>query len=953
MPLFEDYARYTLSQKKDELGAMPPDVRKQVVVDIFDKASKLPELSGTGEVTPTLQKQLDEYGRTYRQMQAIAEQRQPMSQGGLPAPDKGVEARMARLNRDAELQQMGVDTESELPAGNWELGFGVDPASDLKNVLSKYYGKNIPVFRSGEDIIYINPETKKPVKANLPLSAKAGLGLPMAGDVGATLLSRSGGPVASVVKETLLSGAGTAAGEYARLAIGKGLGVHDLSNEEMLKKAGIEGTEAAAYTGVVGSLMVFGKAMANMKAGRVFTKTDAEKYGFTGSEADDVVKEINDIIARGTTDDQVKLTLGQKTDDVLIKSREVELKQMHEYAPRMAEREAADVAGTKAALDVVSAPEMRPLKPDTVQDVARSRVSKRTGQAEKIVATNTEELKAQLDDIGLINALDEKNVTDTLKYQAGLDKDSALKGIDEAIPRSLQNQGDEGLFISDKATKTSVGEPTRELLLAKQEIAKNAENAQWDKVKELGGYDPKAQKYGINIELEGDLKQFRKVLNERIETAQTGIERKGIAGLVKGSKTLKPQDLSDYSRELSNLKSELRAAKKNKQFGSTSTKDLDDYIRVMEENRNTQLSKMGRSDLLEQIQKAEQETYNFHKTYNRSVVGDLTKVNENGVPVIKSKDFVDDILKRDKKEVDQLIDVIGDNPEVMGMWKEGLADAYKESAYKGLKFNRAASDKFIKNNEDLLGRFFDNNEITNIKRTGQFAEKVEKQMAKLENFKKAANKRWGSGTLSSTDPEGLVKFVTGSSGGWERVAWREKIKEPISKIRYVKNITQEHPAAWQTFTNDFKQSIKNDIFNPKKSRIDASKISNWVDDPVKSKVIIEALGDKYYKDLSTINKVVQMMERKGTALAEDESKGILKQMLRATLFAPLTREGRGFTAALKFQGASAHRAIANAILDEKSMRKVAELAKHNRMSRQVAEKAFSLGFALENNIEEE
>lgn len=950
MKLADIYADYILSKNMDELDKMPPEQKKQEIYNVYQNAYSRPELTGTGEVTPTLNEKLTKQQKDYdfRLSQITPIFGEEKARQKLPPHPA-----LVRLNRDAELQQMGVDTESELPAGNWELGFGVEPASDLQNVLTKHYGKKVPVFRSGEDIIYINPDTKKPVRANLPMSAKAGLGLPMAGDVGFTLLSRSGGPVASVVKETLLSGVGTSIGEYARLAIGKGLGVHDLSMEEMAKKAGLEGAEASAYTGAVGSLMAFGKAMANMKAGRVFTKTDAERYGFTGSEADEVVTEINDIIARGSTDEKVKLTLGQKTDDVLVKARETELKGMHEYAPRMAEREASDIAGTKAALDVVSAPELKPLAPETVQDVARSRVSKRTGQAEKIVATNTEELKAQLDDIGLINALDEKNVTDTLKYQSGLDKDSAIKGIDEAIPRSLARESDEGLFEAGKATKTSVGEPTRELLLAKQEVAKKAENAQWDKVKEMGGYDPQSQKYGINIELEGDLKQFRKVLNDRIQSAQTGIERKGIAGLVKGSKTLKPQDLSDYSRELSNLKAELRAAKKNKQFGSTSTKDLDDYIRLMEDNRNAQLSKMGRGDLLEQIQKAEQETYNFHKTFNRSVVGDLTKVNENGVPVIKSKDFVDDMLKRDKAEVDQLIDVIGDNPEVMGMWKEGLADAYKEAAYKGEKFNRAASNKFLESNKELLNKFFDKNEITNIMRTGQFAEKVEKQIAKLENFKKAANKRWGSGTLSSTDPEGLVKFVTGSSGGWERVAWKEKIKEPISKIRYVKNITKDHPAAWQTFTNDFKQSIKNDIFNPKKGRIDASKISNWVDDPVKSKVIIETLGDKYYKDLSTINKVVQMMERKGPVLAEDESKGILKQMLRATLFPPLTRSGRGFTAGLKFESSAANKAIANAILDEKSMRKIAELAKHNRMSRQVAEKAFSLGFALENNIEEE
>ena len=67
---------------------------------------------------------------------------------------------------------------------------------------------------------------------------------------------------------------------------------------------------------------------------------------------------------------------------------------------------------------------------------------------------------------------------------------------------------------------------------------------------------------------------------------------------------------------------------------------------------------------------------------------------------------------------------------------------------------------------------------------------------------------------------------------------------------------------------------------------------------------------------------------------------------------PLTKRGRILTAMVTFGNKNAQKRAADAILDESSMRKIADLIEHSAHTRRFYEKAFSLGFALPDEDEQ-
>lgn len=891
-----DFVKHVLEKNKDLLASKNEDERKFIAKEIIRKSA------GAFPQTPVTQ----QTSEVLSELEQIHERDKELwlKSGG---SDKAipVSTNLKTARRNAELQKMGVSTDEDLPAGDWKLGFGVDQQKDVKNVLSDYFGKDVDVFKSQEDLIYINPETKKPTKINLGLIASAGQAIPMATDVAATIAAGVGGGVAgTVAKETLFSGAGTFAGELIRLGIGSALGVHDLDAKEIAAEAAKKGAEAAAFTGGIGGAISLVKGVENFVKGGIFTKAEAEKYGLSTEEADNVISEVNKIIKLGGSEKEVKGTLYQKTGDIQIGSKQAEIEKSGEHAARFKEREISDQSALSEAIDITSKPVLKPYAgTEDIGDIATKRVEKRVNQAKDIVSRNTNELETQLSNIG-------------------------------------------------KVQKESVGEPTAEYLAKKQEIAKAAEDAQWDKVKRIGGYDEEAKKYGIDIAEGEKTAALKSQLKRRTETSTTKIAGKGTAGVFKA----KPQkaDLADYNREISDLRSEMRAASKNKQFATTQTRDMNATVNAMVEDRRLALVNSGKVDVLDQIEKAEAETAMFHKIYDRSVVGDLTKINDKGVPVIKSKKFVDEILKRDEVEVDQLLSVIGDNPELMMQWKEGIGNAYKQVAFKENKFNKEASENFIRSNESVLSKFFSKEEIAGFKGTGTLAKKVEDQVARLQKFKSIANNKWGSGALQKVDPEGLVRFITNKSGSWATPSGRG-VQEVISKVKYVKNITKDNPAAWQGLQNSFRTNIKESILEisgENAGRINPKKLSEWVTRPENARVIKEVLGEDYYKNLSKINAVAQLLSKQAKHLGVSEERMAILQSLRAGIAPPLTRRGRAFTAAVIFDNKRSHAAMADAILDENKIKKVANLAEHDVITRRIAEKAFSLGFMIPQENEQ-
>ena len=117
--------------------------------------------------------------------------------------------------------------------------------------------------------------------------------------------------------------------------------------------------------------------------------------------------------------------------------------------------------------------------------------------------------------------------------------------------------------------------------------------------------------------------------------------------------------------------------------------------------------------------------------------------------------------------------------------------------------------------------------------------------------------------------------------------------------------------------------------------------------------VIEAImGSQYRKNLESINKVVQILNRQGKIVSEPEAREAIIQTLRAGVAPPLTRRGRAFTAVVRLDSKAAHKSMARAILDPDEMVKMAELAEHNAVTRRSLELAGSLGLITDDDFQE-
>lgn len=887
-PLYVDFANSVLANRSAELASMDEAKKKETVLSVFRQASEMSELN----IQQDVPKQEIESAK-----KLTAEGKGKWQRFGTTERAKSIGA---EREKDINLRQSGVDVDRELPAGDWKLGFGINPTADVKKVLSDHYETNVPVFMSQGELLYIDPEKKRPVKVNLDIGAQAGKGLPVFGDIAGTVLGKSpqGFVMKAVAKETIGSGSGAAIGELVRLTVGQMAGVHDLTPDEIALQSAKVGGEASLWTGGIGTGVAGVKGIQNLRKGGIFTKDEAMKWGFSAEEADQLIAEVNEIIKRGGSNKEIKATLYQKTGDVDIGARQAQLERRSEYAKDFAEREVSDQSAAREGLEVLSRPEVAPLTGrEGVEDIAASRVSKRVEQGKQIVNENAANLERQLDEMS-------------------------------------------------KVQKETVGDQTVAFLQKKKDTVKAAEKKAWKDAETTGGYNEGTGRYGINIEEGANTKATKAKFKEESTEAWTDLVDTGITSIYKGGKEVKVSDLANINTELSRLRNMRRIASNNQNMSGTQLRDLNKVIKAMEADRKSALIKSGKSDLLQKIEDAEAATILFHEKYKRSVVGDLLAVNDKGVSKIKSEQFVDNMLGRDKAEVAEFMTLIGDNPELKALWKDGIVNAFQRKAFSNGRYSPRTGVEFIRQKRHVLkAAGFTNQEIKQFGKTGRLAEKVAKQKDQLKKFKDKVNTRWPSGKIASTSPMDMTKFITGGTGTWKTPSG-VNIKNRLDKIQTVKNFTRNEPAAWQTIKNDFKRSIHDDIIDLKTGNIDANKLSTWVEDAGNEKVIKMVMGSKYYDDLMKLNKVVKMINLESRTLVADEGHKALIQGVRAAVAPPLTRRGRAFTAALTWDSRRSHRVMADAILDEKIMGDIAELSEHDKWSRIFFEKLASVGFNI-------
>ena len=888
-PLHEAVAESIVRDGRDELIGLSSKEREDAVNDILFQVSQKSDdelitfISSRGsDVAPDLKEKISE-------MQTL--------RARIGSPEGGEMAFIqSKMQEKADIQKIGIVTDRDLPAGSIEIGFSDSPAKAIKDALSEHFGSEVPVFSRGNDLLYLDPKTKEVVRAEPDFLQSIGFALPVGGDIVGTIgggvaagaITKS--PAGVVVGESVGATAGAGTGEYLRLLIGNWMGANDLPHDEMLKKAGMTGIKAGVATSVMGMLTVSAKGLSNFFKGGIFTKNEALKHGMNSKEAQIVLEEVNKLLGKKGA---VKGTLGRLSDDVLVQSKEAEVRRLGEHAQKFIDRDLADQKFLTKALDTITKPK-KAEGGQAIIDVAAKQIGKRVSQAKTIVSENVTQLEKQLSNIG-------------------------------------------------KVSHELIGQPTRKTILAKSEAANTAQQSVWSSLKKKHGFNEKTQLFGIEIPIGGNVKSVSKILGRRADTATTLITKRGSSKIFTKGK-VKPADLSDFNREISDLRSEIRAAYKGKQFGTPQTRDMQEALDAMVADRRLALVKAGKGNVLKDIEKAEQATADFHKTFNRSVIGDLTKKTDD-VFNIKSKDFVDKMLKGTDEEAKQLLNVIGDKPTLVALWKEGIADSYKRAAFKGNKFSRENSTKFLRKNADVLEQFFTKGELSALEKSGSLAEKVLKQSEQLKKIVASANK-FGRGKLKSLDPESLVKFATNNSGSFAKPSG-QGVQTSISKIKHIKGMTKNYPAAWKSFQDEFSTQLRKSAVDIKTGGVSQAGFNKIINE--QEREIIEIMGRPYFNNLVKINKAVQVLGKKEIKLVRDEARQGIIQTIRAGVAPPLTRRGRAFTAATIFDSKRAHKVIADSLLNPNKIQKIAELSEHNIITREVAELAVSLGLIGEED----
>lgn len=903
MSLHEEVSRMVLKEHEAELASMPEKVRKQVFASMVRKLQE----KSQDELIRMISKKEGTDPKIDERLNRIDPFTKPgggIMIGGY-APELAQEKE--RLTENKKMQEIGIETDTDLPAGDIEYGFSADRVEGLSRALSKHYGKNVTVFRRGNDLLYIDPADGVVKRANPNMLGALGAGITMSGDflgtvgggVAGGVITKS--PTGVVAFEAVGSGLGTAVGEFIRLSAGKAMGTHDLSVSEMAKRAGLEGGKAAAITASMGGLYGLAKGVNNFVKARMFTQDDALRHGLNSEQGQIAIDEVNKITGK----EKVKGTLYQKTNDPAVGAAEADVRGNVRHAPDFAARDRADQAGLTETLDHITTAGVERQGTGLVRDVAAQQSAKRITDARGVVASTKEQLENE------------------------------MKAISQT-------------------SKERTGQATKVIIAAKQRAAKRAENKAWDEAREVGGYNYEKEAFGIDIPAGKHTLAIKSEMERKYGSSFTNIgqvtsRRAGVrAG--EGAKA----DLADLNAEISAIKDQIRKAYKSTEYGTPQIRDMEKIVHALEKDRASALIKIGRGDLLEKIKQAEAKTYEFNRTYRRSVIGDLTAKNDNGVPLIKSKDYVDQMLKGTGEEADQLIKVIGSEPSVMNMWREGIADAYKRDVidkmrpYVGAKMSPAQlaeakkrTADWIQEHSGVLDKFFSKSEINQIQKTGSLAAVVKKQTAQVEKIIRDANTKWGRGKLKSMDTENLIKFVTNDTGSFVKPSGLEGVQSSIQKIKYVKNITKNNPAAWREFQADYRLGIRNTVFDTNKGMIDPKKLNDLVTN--RSKEIIEIAGEEYYKNLVKINVVSKILSRKAKSLGGDETTAGVIQALRSGVAPPLTRRGRAFTALIIFNNKAAHNRMAEALLNPSSMKEIAKLAEHNAVTRRTLELAMSLG----------
>jgi hypothetical protein len=412
-------------------------------------------------------------------------------------------------------------------------------------------------------------------------------------------------------------------------------------------------------------------------------------------------------------------------------------------------------------------------------------------------------------------------------------------------------------------------------------------------------------------------------------------------------------DLVDYQRAISDLRTTIRTADRNESVSKGQITVMKRAVKALIKDRDNMLRQTGRDDLFFAIKSADVFTRQARDMLDRSVAGDLMVKSGNRFKVRSQDVFDKGFVKGGKEEAEELFAVIGENQPATQAWRSEILNKYKNTVFpedKTTKASLKAHRQFMSDYSEAMSPFFSKPEMAQINKLGGIVKVVEKQERQFDRILSALNKagvpKGATGrtvaqtrkTLSSLEPEQVAPWIISGKTG------------PARARRTVK-LLESQPKVLEGIRGEVRLNMRNEVapdgvINP--AAFDSHVRKN-------AATYRDLFGEKYVDNLFTLNKVLKITQRRGSAISEGESLQIPVQIARGTVARPLSKEGRLLTAGLLFKSQGAKRAIARSLLSPDDLEVLARMSQLDPGTRQFTELAASIGILdlTGNELEEQ
>jgi hypothetical protein len=802
-----------------------------------------------------------------------------------------------------EAAARGVDIFSELDDKELRRAIGFSPndkysASFIAESLSKKTGlpadQLVNIAPTGQ-IEFYNADTKRftPIDSSKltmnDLKDLYGPTTSIGPPIVASVIGMMGGPHTSIASGSLAA----YIGEVARLAHGRNLGVHDLSDMETLtagaKMAGIDLT--AGYGGHFIGLGL--AAIQRLKRAEALDVEDAEEILRNMGKYEEDVRMMNEVLEQAGRSERYIIDPVADAESILgLELREAAAKSSKEFRAQRA----ADLKANEAALSEYA-------KIINSVDLPSGTVLSSEGAAEAAIPAQRAMREA------------ENNIRERYNANLRLAEDDAFRALDELGDASRGQSQEVG------------GARARSIVVGYANGLESVKNEAYEAyARRIGQTLPGDSGFTETVRYQSQIQvpitdviispsgaRLETSYVQYVNTANKLIKESAITTKAQGAKALKPLragDSIDLAVLDDNIK-QLRAILKSDSGDFVKRKvrlSLDQLVKL----RNGHLSR-AHPEVLDLLTKAEDAMTVYGNFVDRSVLAAVLKQSPSGRYAIDNIGVFKHIFIEGGEPMRALIEIAKEQPGALQGLQAATLQLYRANVMpQGARvLTRTNHDKFVGKYEDSLEALFPND--PNITRFGRlekavaFAEKKQKEIASM--LKKSE-----FGKLGHTKPEGMGKATFAANINEKEV------------VRTIRNLRRIDPSALAAYEDAVGREVFRRITAP--APLDTLSQGEM---PVVANItrlinehggkLAKIYGPNYVRNLERLARLinVNMFTVAGKELPQDTMVG---RFARAIITPPLTRRGRAQTFIEKYRTEAANELLNRAVRDPDVLQRI-------------------------------